>query len=193
MSEHKYGSLVEGLDDLEKRMKEDMPKWNEELSQAYDTMKRGEQLLKDTIRMTGHKHFAWNSLLSDGLGGGFTSIHWMLSYKQLAEHFDVPLSWIHVMKLKVFTDVLHRTWKVKGYTIIDEEGWLSENAYAAYCDGCDGGLLPDKLSPVVLRHPDMVKMSKVLENKFQQYADEHDMTLEEAMFALTLEHDMTVA
>ena len=196
MSEYKYESLTQGLDELVKRMKKDMPKWNDELSQAYYTMRGSSSFLAETIRKGGSRHFAWHLFVPmTDMMYRFGPLHWMISYKQLSEHFDVPMTWLHVLRMRVNTDPIRQTWEVKDdYKLLDDDGYLLETTYGAYCDGVDLGLIPDEGEMSFLqRQPDMVEMSEALDEQFKKYAEDHDMTIEEAMFNLTLEHDMTVA
>jgi len=195
MSEYKYGSLKEGLDELVKRMKKDMPKWNAELSQAYYTMREAAAFLKETIRTSGPKHFAWHNYMinPNNIQHNFNALHWMLSYKQLSEHFDVPMTWLHTLKMKAVIDPIRQTWIVKAYKILDGDGYLLETAYGAYCDGVDLGLIPEDEMSIIQRQPDMIEMAEDIDKQFKKYAKDHDMTVEEATFSLTLEHDMTVA
>ena len=76
--------------------------------------------------------------------------------------------------------------------LMDDEGYLSESAYAALLDGQDGELLPKESDLSDLRHPDLIQMSQDNNNALTEYAEFYD--LDPAVARATLQgYDFTLA
>ena len=191
-----YDSLQEGLTSLIEKMKEQPITWNESLQNLYYSRQDASESLRLLIANTAHEHNAWANMFNpmSMMEPSFGSECWLLSYQQLSKHYGVPMSWFHAISIRAITDPMHKTWRVgDAVELIDDEGYLLETAYAAYLDGVSDGLLEETDGIAEMRHPKMIEVSNMILQGIEEQAQFHDMTIEEAVKALSQSHDMTPA
>tara|TARA_R110000824_G_C15170824_1_gene672891 strand:+ start:71 stop:652 length:582 start_codon:yes stop_codon:yes gene_type:complete len=173
-----FDTLEEGLTDLMERMEVDMPQFNDRISDAFYTRCYAGERLLNAARDSSTEHAAWMDMVGNPqeairTAHEFDMLCWFLSYEQLAEHFDVPLSWINALSLKAIVDPMKMTWKVMGLTMT-QGGFLSESAYAAFLDGVERGLIPKSENISELRNPSYDDMTEENKTKFQAFLDSND-------------------
>ena len=171
-----YNSLEEGLNDLMEQMQIDMPQFNQTVKDAFYTRCYAAERLMNAARDSCTDHAAWMNMVGNpfealALAQSFDTFCWFASYEQLSKHFGVPLSWINALSIRAITDPIKMTWKVMGLEMLDEEGYLTEAAYAAFLDGQEASLIPGTDNMDSLRHPNMKELTKKNTEKFQEYLD----------------------
>ncbi len=171
-----FNSLEEGLNDLVETMQVDMPQFNDRLSDAFFTRCYAGERMMNAARDSSTDHTAWMNMVGNPMetvrsAQQFDVLCWWLSYEQLAEHFQVPLSWINTLQLQAITDPMKMTWKVNGLVLMDDEGYLTESAYAAYLDGYTAGLVPLSEDAELLRNPTEAEVSETNKGMFQTFLD----------------------
>ena len=71
---------------------------------------------------------------------------WLMSFRinqWLAEEYDVPVSWLHLLDVEFDLDPAFMRYSVEApFSLLDEEGYLKEEAVAAITDGVNEDLLP---------------------------------------------------
>tara|TARA_R100001163_G_C5065232_1_gene203107 strand:+ start:1508 stop:2089 length:582 start_codon:yes stop_codon:yes gene_type:complete len=174
-----FNSLEEGLTDLMERMEVDMPQFNDKVDAVFYNRSYACERLINMARESTTEHTVWINMVGNPFettnnGNNFDNILWFLSYEQLAEHFDVPMSWVHAIRLKVKTDPMRRTWEAVGLNMT-HEGYITDNCYAAFLDGVTAGLIPPADNIEELRHPDMVALTKGYIESFKEFMAEMDM------------------
>jgi hypothetical protein len=171
-----FHSLEQGLNDLVERMQVDMPQFNQVVSDAYFTRRNAAERLMNAARDSSTDHTSWLSMVGNpmqmmGAAQQFDVVCWWLAYEQLAEHFEVPLSWIHTLQLQAITDPMKSTWRAKGISLMDDEGYLTESAYAAYLDGYEAGFVPLSEDAELLRNPSDAEVNETNKGVFQSLLD----------------------
>ena len=126
-----FNSLEEGLTDLMERMEVDMPQFNDKVDAVFYNRSYACERLINMARESTTEHTVWISMVGNPFettnnGNNFDNILWFLSYEQLAEHFDVPISWVNAIRLKVKTDPMRRTWKAVGLNMT-YEGYITDD------------------------------------------------------------------
>ena len=170
-----FNSLEEGLNNLLDRMEVDMPQFNQTVKDMFYTRCYAAERLMNAARDSSTDHTAWMNMVGNPMetirnAQQFDELCWWLSYEQLAEHFDVPKSWINVIRLQANTDPMKTTWTAKGLDMIID-GYLSESAYAAYLDGCALGLLSPSEGVDLLRDPTAKEICETNKDVFQTLLD----------------------
>jgi len=191
-----YDSLQEGLTALIEEMKEQPITWDESLQNLYYSKQDASEALRLLIANSAHEHNAWANMFNpmSMMEPSFGPECWVLSYQQLSKHYGVPMSWFHAISIRAITDPMCKTWGVdKPAELIDEEGYLLETAYAAYLDGVHDGLLEETDGIADMRHPKMIEISGMILQGIEEQAEFLDMTVEEAVKALSQKHDMSPA
>ena len=171
-----FHSLEEGLNDLVERMQVDMPQFGQTVSDTYFTRRNAAERMMNAARDSSTDHTSWMSMVGNpmelmGSSQQFDTVCWWLAYEQLAEHFDVPMSWIHTLQLQAITDPMKTTWRVKGINLMDDDGYLTESAYAAYLDGYAGGFVPLSEDAELLRNPTEAEVNETNKSAFQSMLD----------------------
>lgn len=90
-------------------------------------------------------------------------------YQHIAETFDVPVSWISLIPISMYVGNKSVYAKVEDWSweILDEEGYVFENVYAAFVDGQLDGFIP-KDEPFPYQRPPKVEK---LHNEVKQYLE----------------------
>ena len=195
-----YNNLEEGLLDLQKRIGSANPTWNDELKQMYFAKVDALEGLLLRAKDTSLESNAWMNLVQhiNADPREFGVAEWMLSYKQLSESFNVPMSWINALSIRVVTDRAKLGWKVTGINLLDDDGYLWESAYSAWLDGVSSGMLPEpsefeRETMNNSRHPTMIARTNAVAEKFKEQCEFFDMDVDEAKEAMRFIYDCTLA
>ena len=196
----KYQNLEEGLTDLMNRMKEDNPTWPEELTVMYFSRVTALENLMFMCKDNQLNHNAWANFLQhlNAEPREFGIAEWMMTYQHISSLFNVPMSWVNALSLRVVTDPMKLGWTVSDLCLVDDEGYLQESSYAAWVDGISEGLLPeaDKEQEEYMagmRHPTMTRISKHVGEQFESLVDFYDMDVDDAKKMLGFVYDCTLA
>jgi len=190
-----YESLEAGLNDLCSMMESDPLTWSDRLQTIYYGKAHATESLMLKISDSSHEHNAWASMISPvEMMVGFSPVHWFISYQEMSEYYGRPMSWFHALSLKVLSDPMYKTWRVtKPPQLLDDEGFLKEECYAAYLDGVADGFLESSKGVEEMRHPQHIHITDEMVSSLKQKAHELDLTFDEAKSMLTSVYDMTPA
>ena len=196
----KYQNLEEGLTDLMDKMKEDKPTWPEELVAMYFTRVTALENLMFMCKDNQLNHNAWANFLQHLKvePREFGIAEWIVTYQHLASLYDVPMSWVNALALRVTTDPMKLGWNVNDLNITDDEGYIYEAAFAAWLDGVESGLLPEADEITIeymqtTRHPKMIQLTEMATDAIENMAEFYDMELDEAKKMIGFIYDCTLA
>lgn len=137
---------------------------------------------------TAHIHPAWchHDFLGHAPFNKHLFTHMVL--KKVAEDVGAPLSWLYLLDFSIQVDpaqakVVFEDTEVK---MLDEEGYASPLAKAAWYDAKEAGLI-DEEEFLFSLSPELEKSVADAKHIIQSYADENNMSFEKALgeFAMT--------
>ena len=194
----KHPSVVDGLTELHRLMTNNVGSWQtwtDEFTTAYQFNKGAAGLLEERMTADSPYHSLWMD--------GYTAVHgnssfdagfWIMSFKHLAEIFDVPMSWMAALRFTAVADPASGyRWGLKELpSFVDEEGYCNESLWASHRDGVAAGLIEDNEFPF-LRQPDAVVISDMAMKTATEAAKSLDLSLSQYLEHLTdTSMDMTL-
>jgi len=194
----KHPSVVDGLTELHRLMTNNVGSWQtwtDEFTTAYQFNKGAAGLLVQKMTADSPYHSLWID--------GYTAVHgnssfdagfWIMSFKHLAEIFDVPMSWMAALRFTAVADPASGyRWGLKELpSFVDEEGYCNESLWASHRDGVAAGLIEDNEFPF-LRQPDAVVISDMAMKTATEAAKSLDLSLSQYLEHLTdTSMDMTL-
>ena len=159
----KFKTVTEGLAELHARMNADKTwqSWPEDFSTSYRFHIQAQMLLRNKANADATKHALWHDAhKTSAASSTFHALFWIKSFEHLAQVFDVPMSWLAVMRLTAHPNIVTgNKWRLKELTnVITSEGYCYDSLWASHLDGVEQGLIDNEEFPFQ-RTPDSVAIS----------------------------------